>query len=38
MKNVLFLAAAVVAGAIAYVLITENSNRDVWDDVHYPVR
>lgn len=38
MKKIVVLAAALVAGAIAYVLITENSNRDLWDDVQYPVR
>ncbi len=38
MKKVLLLVAAVVAGAAVAVLITENSNRDLWDDVHHPVR
>ncbi len=38
MKKALLLAAALVAGAVAYALITENSNRDLWDDVHHPVR
>ncbi len=38
MKMALVLAAAVVVGAVAYVLITENSNRDLWEDVQYPVR
>ncbi len=38
MRTTLILAAAFVAGAVAYVLITENSDRDVWDDVHHPVR
>ena len=34
MKKMLILAAAFVAGAVAYVLITENSDRDLWEDVH----
>lgn len=38
MKKIVLLAAALVAGAVAYALITENSNRDLWDDVQYPVR
>lgn len=38
MRKIVVLAAALVAGAVAYALITENSNRDLWDDVHHPVR
>ncbi|GAA5518521.1 hypothetical protein Lsed01_00949 [Demequina sediminis] len=38
MKMTLILAAAVAAGAVLYVLVTENSHRDLWDDVHHPVR
>ncbi len=34
MKKFLILATAFVAGAVVFVLITENSNRDLWEDVH----
>ena len=35
MKKILVLGLAVVAGAVAYVWLTSNSGRDLWDDVHY---
>jgi len=33
MKKFLVLTLVAVAGAVAYVWLTENSGRDIWDDV-----
>lgn len=35
MKRFWLLGFAVVAGAVAYVWLTSDSGRDIWDDVHH---
>ncbi len=37
MKTILLVAIGVVAGAVAYVLITERGEVELWEDVHDPV-
>ncbi|WP_430868017.1 DLW-39 family protein [Demequina aurantiaca] len=34
MKKLVFLGIAFVAGAVIYSWIADNTNRDLWDDVH----
>ena len=34
MKKLVLLGLAVVAGAVIYTWIVDNTNRDLWDDVH----
>jgi hypothetical protein len=34
MKKLVLLGLAVVAGVVIYTLVADNTNRDLWDDVH----